>query len=88
MRLALASLWGRKSEPLPLILDDLLVRFDERRQRGAAQALLEAAGENQVLLFTCQKNTLNIFRSLAGEKSLSQDRISFQGIRRGTFLPT
>lgn len=87
MRLALASLWGRKSEPLPLILDDLLVRFDEGRQRGAAEAVLEAAGENQVLLFTCQKNTLHIFRSLAEEKGLSPDRLSFQGIRRGTFLP-
>ncbi len=87
MRLALASLWGRKSEPLPLILDDLLVRFDEGRQRGAAKAICEAARENQVLLFTCQKRTLDIFRDAVAESPEdSSDFLAFHRIEKGTFV--
>ena len=88
MRLALASLWGKNSEPLPLILDDLLVRFDEGRQRGAAKAICEAARENQMLLFTCQKNTLDIFRDVVAEGGEGEsDFLSFQRIEKGVFLP-
>lgn len=88
MRLALASLWGRNSEPLPLILDDLLVRFDEERQRGAAKAICEAARENQVLLFTCQKGTLDIFRDAVAEGGESgSDFLSLHRIEKGAFVP-
>lgn len=87
MRLALATLWGRKSEPLPLILDDLLVRFDETRQRGAAEAIFDVARENQVLLFTCQKNTLDIFKCLMEERGFSPESLAFHRIERGAFYP-
>ena len=88
MRLALASLWGKNSEPLPLILDDLLVRFDEGRQRGAAMAICEAARENQVMLFTCQKGTLDVFRDVVAETGESgSDFLSFHRIENGEFVP-
>ncbi len=87
MRLALATLWGRNSEPLPLILDDLLVRFDEGRQKGAAEAIFEAGKHNQVLLFTCQRSTLNIFRSVAEGRATSADFLSGYTIERGKLLP-
>ena len=87
MRLALATLWGRNSEPLPLILDDLLVRFDEGRQEGAAEAIFEAGRHNQVLLFTCQRSTLNIFRSVAEGRETSPDFLSGYTIERGKLHP-
>lgn len=87
MRLSLATLWGRNSEPLPLILDDLLVRFDETRQHGAAEAILEAAADNQVLLFTCQRKTLDIFRSVVEARGTAPDFLAFHRIERGTFRP-
>lgn len=87
MRLSLATLWGRNSEPLPLILDDLLVRFDETRQQGAAEAILEAAEDNQVLLFTCQKKTLDIFRTVVEARGTAPDFLAFHHIERGTFRP-
>ncbi len=83
MRLALASLWGRNSEPLPLILDDLMVRFDERRQRGAAKAIHKAARDNQVLLFTCQRGTLDILRDAASD----EDSPSFIRVEDADFVP-
>lgn len=87
MRLSLATLWGRNSEPLPLILDDLLVRFDETRQQGAAEAILEAAANNQVLLFTCQKKTLDIFRTVVETRGTSPDFLAFHYIERGAIRP-
>ncbi len=38
----------------PLILDDALVRFDDRRLEKALEILKEEAREKQVILFTCQ----------------------------------
>ena len=87
MRLALATLWGRNSEPLPLILDDLLVRFDEGRQRGAAEAIFEAGRHNQVLLFTCQRSTFDIFRSLGEERETPPGFLSGYTIERGKLIP-
>ncbi|MDI9371134.1 MAG: AAA family ATPase [Synergistaceae bacterium] len=83
MRLALASLWGRNSEPLPLILDDLMVRFDEGRQRGAARAICKAAKDNQVLLFTCHKGTLDILADAAAD----DDAPSFIRVEEADFVP-
>lgn len=85
MRLALAGLWGGNSEPLPLILDDLLVRFDETRQQGAAEAILKAAEDNQVLLFTCQRQTLDIFRTVLEKHTVPSDFLAFHHIEEGSF---
>ena len=38
----------------PLILDDVLVRFDDQRMRSAVTILRELAQNRQVILFTCQ----------------------------------
>ena len=38
----------------PLVLDDALVRFDDKRLAKALQILRESAENKQVILFTCQ----------------------------------
>ena len=38
----------------PLVLDDVLVRFDDRRMEAAVEVLREMAKSRQILLFTCQ----------------------------------
>ena len=87
MRLALATMWGESSEPLPLILDDLLVRFDENRRRGAAEAVIEAARKNQVMLFTCQRKTMEIFRDAAEARGSAPAGAMFHHIDHGTLIP-
>ena len=52
LRLAVA---GELTPHAPLILDDVLVRFDEDRAQKAMMVLEELAGEKQVVLFTCRK---------------------------------
>ena len=38
----------------PLVLDDVLVRFDDKRMKAAVRLLREMAKDKQILLFTCQ----------------------------------
>ena len=54
LALRLASLHVRlvEEDPMPFIVDDILVNFDDRRSRAALGALAELAGNNQVILFT------------------------------------
>jgi len=48
----------------PLILDDALVRFDDKRLLAALAILKEASATKQVLLFTCQSREKNLINSL------------------------
>ncbi len=45
-------------EKMPLLLDDVLSNYDEKRAERAIQVLKERGG--QVILFTCHKNLLQI----------------------------
>ena len=51
LRLAVAE---ELTPEAPLVLDDALVRFDEKRLAVALEVLKDAAQDKQVLLFTCQ----------------------------------
>lgn len=44
----------------PIILDDALVRFDDRRMASAMEILKELAGQRQIILFTCQGREANV----------------------------
>jgi uncharacterized protein YhaN len=48
------------SEPMPLILDDALINFDDERARAALQVLGELAATTQVLLFTHHTRMLEL----------------------------
>jgi uncharacterized protein YhaN len=62
-RLGLACEFGKHAEPLPLIFDDVLVRFDATRRKAAARALLEVAAQQQVLLFSCHPEVVAAVQS-------------------------
>lgn len=53
VRLGLAREFGRHGEPLPVVLDDVMVKFDPKRQVGAAKVMLSLARDQQVLLLSC-----------------------------------
>ena len=40
------------SEPMPFIVDDILINFDDDRSKATLQALAELSKKNQVILFT------------------------------------
>jgi uncharacterized protein YhaN len=55
---------ARKRDPLPVIMDDILVNFDPVRARKAAEAIRELSATHQVLMFTCHPETVALFRDL------------------------
>ena len=67
MRLALIRNRSRDAEPLPVLMDDILVNFDPERARAAAGAVLALAEDHQILFFTCHPHTADMFKELAME---------------------
>lgn len=68
VRLALVATFARRGIQLPMILDDILVNYDERRAAVAAKVLTEfASAGHQVLVFTCHEHILSIFKKLSAD---------------------
>jgi uncharacterized protein YhaN len=66
MRLALAAVYAEQLVALPLVADDILVNFDDRRRAAAASLLGEYAAEGiQVIAFTCHRRLAEVFAAEA-----------------------
>jgi uncharacterized protein YhaN len=52
LRLASLEKYMETAEPMPFIVDDVLVDFDDRRTEAALRVLAEIAIQTQVILFT------------------------------------
>ncbi len=62
MRLALAAVYANQAVPLPLVADDILVNFDDKRAASTATLLGDFAAEgHQVLAFTCHSHLADVF---------------------------
>ncbi len=63
VRFGLIREFGERSERLPVVVDEILVNFDHDRARRAADAFAELSATNQVLVFTCHRETVALFQS-------------------------
>jgi len=63
LRLATLEQYLSKREPVPFVVDDILIGFDDNRTRVCLEVLAELAASTQVLLFTHHRRVLD----LAGE---------------------
>lgn len=84
IRISLAMAFSRQIEPLPLILDDILVRFDEQRQKEALHFLADLGKKEQIFLFTCSQETRAIAAEVRGLLSGETDTIHLFEIEQGT----
>lgn len=57
-------------EKPPILLDDALTSFDDNRLEAALELLWELSGEQQLLLFTCQKREGEVLASTPGVTKL------------------
>ncbi|HEX7224899.1 MAG TPA: hypothetical protein VF367_04910, partial [Candidatus Limnocylindria bacterium] len=57
LRFGLIEEFARHAEPLPVVMDDILVNFDEARAERAAAAIGRLAESHQVVFFTCRRET-------------------------------
>ena len=62
IRLAYARHYCRENEPLPLVMDDVLVNFDDERSEAALDMLVELAQDIQLIFLTCHQETIRRIR--------------------------
>jgi uncharacterized protein YhaN len=72
LRFGLIREFGERTERLPVVVDEVLVNFDPKRAGRAARAFAELANTNQVLVFTCQPETVALFTDVASETQVIQ----------------
>ena len=70
LRLAYALGFCRKEQPLPLILDDVLVNFDEERSVETLRALAALGDSTQVLFLSCHRHLVELTRTALPEVSI------------------
>ena len=80
LRLAMALSFGEQLEPLPIVLDDIFVRFDETRQRETLRFLMELGKKTQIFLFTCHEQTMRIAEEIGNEQQTGE----FVRLKNGT----
>jgi len=69
--------YSKRSEPLPLIMDEILVNFDSPRAKATASVLADFSREHQILYFTCHPEAVALFREV-------DPKIPVMEIRDGT----
>ncbi len=72
LALRLATLESRldNSEPMPFIVDDILINFDDNRSRATLKALAELGSKNQVILFTHHKQIVEEAKTLQSKTEI------------------
>ena len=76
VRLAICDLVLPPEKQVPIVLDDALANFDDRRCAAALRFLKEAARDRQILLFTCHSREAEFF---AGDGEVSIQRLTDAG---------
>jgi uncharacterized protein YhaN len=64
LRLAAIERYAETSEPVPFIVDDVLIGFDDRRTKAALEVLADLSAHTQVVLFTHHRNVADLAREL------------------------
>jgi uncharacterized protein YhaN len=76
LRLAAIERHGETHEPMPVILDDLLVTFDDARATAVLPILRELATRTQVFLFTHHHHLVELARSALPEGGVHYHALS------------
>jgi uncharacterized protein YhaN len=66
LRLAALEINLDKNEPLPFIVDDILIQFDDDRAKATLEVLKETAKKTQILFFTHQARHVDLIKDIGG----------------------
>jgi uncharacterized protein YhaN len=72
LRLASLEQWSKLHEPLPLVVDDILVHFDDHRSVETLKQLVRISSQSQVIFFTHHQHLLDLAR-----ETLPTDQVFF-----------
>ena len=65
LRLAALESHLHKAEPMPFVVDDILIGFDDERSRAALEVLGDLASKTQVIVFTHHARVTELAKSLS-----------------------
>ena len=71
---------------LPVILDDVLVKFDPSRPANAARVILEFARDQQVLLFSCHPELVDIMAAVRRDPATGRPPVAGFAITDGVIM--
>jgi uncharacterized protein YhaN len=77
LRLASLESWLRAHEPIPFVVDDILLNFDDVRALAALQALAELSRQTQVLFFTHHHHLVELATANLPEEVLFVHELPF-----------
>ena len=75
MRFAFIDEYVEHAEPVPVLMDDVLVNFDDGRSQAASEAIAEFSRKHQVLLLTCHEQTVDGMTKAADAAGVSGPEI-------------
>jgi len=72
LALRLAAIEKRlvSSEPMPLILDDILVNFDDARAKAALDILADLSRKTQIIFFTHHRHLVELAQANCNAQTL------------------
>lgn len=70
LRLATLAWRLQTDEPMPFIIDDILINFDDARSRATLKILADLGEKNQVILFTHHRRIVEEARQLAEQGNI------------------
>lgn len=68
LRLAMCELLLGGDDPCPIVLDDALANFDDRRCQNALNVLLDLSKTRQIILFSCHSREADMLEGAEGVK--------------------
>ena len=79
LRLASIEQYLTDQEPMPLVLDDIFINFDDGRAQAGIEVLAEFAQKTQVLLFTHHGRNLELARQVLAPGTWSEVQLNLPG---------
>lgn len=88
LRVATLERYAERGNPMPLVLDDILVHFDDDRARAALELLGELAGRLQILFFTHHARIVDLAReTIRGDKLSVRELLESESRNGGAYAP-
>ena len=75
LRLASIQQYLEKNEPMPFVVDDILIRFDDERAEATLKFLGELSGKTQILFFTHHSRLVELAEKAVTGNSLKVHRL-------------
>ena len=64
LRFGLIEEYEKRSEPLPLVMDDIFVNFDDDRNKQIRDRIMQFSKKRQVIVLTCHKRIFDSYSSM------------------------